>query len=350
MRMTLQQEQRLIARFLEPLNMPEADAKILGEVVSHSDFTGVYSHGLSRFMMYVRQLQAGALNPRPDIRKIRENGAVVTYDCDHASGIVAVNRVYDDLVERARQYGIAAGCGMHAANIGCGNYYGQRAAADNMLCILMCNTLLAMAPYGGADRLIGTNPIIMACPTDSGFPLVLDISTSNVAMGKISSYKREGKPIPLGWANDEQGRPTTDASAAYAVTPIGGHKGYGLAVFVDIFSAVLAGASFGTEIKSVFKLQNENTGFAMILMDIEHFLPLDEFKRRASEYVTMIKESRPAEGVKEIFLPGEIEFRKHEQYLREGLEVSDATCAALQKLAVEMGLLGENESIEKLMA
>ena len=348
MKLTMDQEKKLVGAFLDKIGVPEDDAVIVRDLISHSDFTGVYSHGLSRFIGYLKQFETGAINKAPKIKPVNQFGAVVTYDCDHASGLVAVNRVYDDVVERAKEHGIAIGAAFNASNIGCGSYYAWRAAKDNMLAILMCNTRPSMAPFGGADKLLGTNPIVMASPAGEEYPMILDISTSVVAMGKVISYRREGKEMPLGWANDINGVPTTDAKEAYAVTPIGSYKGSGLAMFVEIFSGLLTGANFSYQIKTTEAAPCEDTGFSLILVDIYKFMPIEEYKKRADEFIHDIKNSKKATGVKEIFMPGELEFKLHEKSLMEGLDVSDATCEELRQAAVKWGMLGENEPLSKL--
>lgn len=346
---TYDEERRLVKTLLEASGMSGEDADTVGKVVTHSDFTGVYSHGLSRLTLYLRQLANGSLNPRPHMKKLRDAGAVLTFDCDNGSGIVSVLKVYDEVLQKAREYGIAAGTGMHGANIGCGAYYGWQAAKDDMICLLCCNTFASMAPYGGADCLIGTNPIIVSVPTGEEYPMVLDMSTSGVAFGKILAAAREGKPIPAGWANDIDGNPTTDSRAAYTVLPIAAHKGYGLAVMVDVLSAVLAGAAFGPEIGLVSKLEPENTGFCLILIDPSKFMPIGEFKKSADEYVRVMKHSRPAPGVKEIFLPGEIEYKKFREACKTGFEVSGALGEELCALASGLGLCAADAPFEKLV-
>jgi len=350
MHLSYKQELTLIERLLMALNVSESDAASLAAVVTHSDFTGTYSHGLSRLCIYLRQYMAGALKAQPDFHRVKEDGATVVYECDGGSGIVAVNSVYDDVLERARKYGVAAGVGRNSANIGCGGYYGHRMAEDNVIGIVMSNTYPCQSPFGGADRLIGTNPIIMGCPTTNPErPIVIDISTSGVAIGKVQAYRRENKEMPPDWANDYDGNPTTDPHAAYCVRPMGGHKGYGLAVFVDMFGGVLADALTSPEIPFVEDMRPEETGFCVILLDIAHFLNVDRFKEHASMYASMIKNSRTATGVKEIFMPGEIEARQIEERKVTGLDFSDALEAELTDLAKQIGAIGEDGKLTDLI-
>lgn len=349
MKISHEEELNLIKGILTTAGYKEDAAKIISEVVTHSDFTGVYSHGLSRLTRYLRQIDVGALNPDPKYTKVIDEAAVLVVDGDNGSGIVTVNKAYDELLIKARKLGIAVATGRRNANIGCGSYYGWRASEDNMICILCCNTYAFAAPYGGADRLIGTNPIIVSIPTNDEYPMILDISTTCVAMGKIQAFEREGKEIPLGWASDYDGNPTTDPSKAYALTPIAAHKGYGLAVMVDALSTLLSGAAFGTNIGLFSKLEPENTGFFMILIDPSKFMPIEEFKNTADEYVRMMKSSRKASGVEEIFLPGEIERRKFIELMETGIEVSDALQKELTELSLKLGVQFEGDDFRALV-
>ena len=334
-----EEELGLVRGILTAAGFPEEDAETIAKVIAHSDFTGVYSHGLSRLTRYMRQIEAGSLNPRPDFRKVEDSGAALVFDGDNGSGIVAVNRAYDALRGKVKQYGVAMACGRRNANIGCGSYYGWRAAADDLVALVTCNTYAFTSPYGGADRLIGTNPIILGVPAGEEYPIVMDISTTFVAMGKIQAAEREGQSIPDTWAKDYDGAPTTDPARAFSLSPIAGHKGYGLAVMVDVLSTMFSGACFGTDIGLFSKLEKENTGFCLILIDPARFMPIEEFKARVDRYVRMMKDSRRAPGVEEIFLPGEIEFRRFEQMKQTGFAVSDALARELTELSVRLGAI-----------
>ena len=349
--LSFEQEKKLIRGLCKALNVEEVDAHYLSEVVTHSDFTGTYSHGLSRLCIYLRQYMANALIPQPDFKCVSDKEGSLVFDCGGGSGIAAVNRVYDEVLKRAKKYGVAAGVGRNSANIGCGAYYGHRMAEDNMIGIVVSNTYPCQAPFGGADRLIGTNPIILGCPTTNPErPIVIDVSTSGVAIGKVQAYRRENKEMPEGWANDYDGNPTTDPNVAYCVRPMGGHKGYGLAVFVDMFGGVLSDALTSPEIPFVEDMRPEETGFAVILLDIEHFINVERFKEHASLYASLIKNSRVATGVKEIFMPGEIEARLLEERKVTGVDFSDALEAELTELGKKCGALSENGTLADLLA
>lgn len=343
-----EQERRLCKALLTGRGMNDKDAEILAESVAYSDFTGIYSHGLSRFANYLDRFDNGAYNLNANIQAAADLGSTVAYDCDDGCGVVAVHHVYEMMKERVKEHGIVIATGNRASNLGCGAFFGRRAAKDDLIMLLCCNTTRCVAPFGGADSVLGTNPIIVAAPANEELPLVLDISTTNVAFGKVQAYAREGKELPSGWALDAAGRPTTDARAAKTVLPIAGPKGYGLAVMIEMFSALLARAGYGSDVGFASKGQHENTGFAMILIDPARFRPIDEFKVGVDGYIRSIKSGTKAEGVKEIFLPGEIEMRKFEQFLETGYEVSEALQKELTGYAVRFGVAHEGADFGEL--
>jgi len=349
MKISYEQERALAKGLLVGGGFRASDAEIVSTVITHSDFTGVYSHGLSRLTRYLRQITSGALNCRANFQTVLDGGAFMVFDGDNGSGIVSVNKAYDETLKKAREYGVAISTGRRNANIGCGSYYGWRAAQDDVICLLCCNTYAYAAPFGGADRFLGTNPIVISIPTGERYPMVLDISTTQVAMGKIQAAAREGTPIPPVWANDTDGVPTTDASKAWTLQHIAAHKGYGLSVIVDALSTFLSGAAYGTNIGLFTKLEPENTGFFMMLIDPSKFMPIEEFKATSDDYINMIKSSRLAAGTKEIFLPGELEYKRFGATKETGFEVSEALGAELAELAAGFGIIPEGADFAALL-
>lgn len=349
MNISYEQEKNLVKGILLASDFSDIDAGIMADVVAHSDFTGVYSHGLSRLTRYLRQIKVGALNNRPNFQKVLDNKAVSVFDCDNGSGIVSVNKAYDDVLVKARDYGIAIGTGRRNANIGCGSYYGWRAAKDDVIAIICCNTYAFSSPFGGADRLLGTNPIVIAVPTDKEYPMVLDISTTEVAMGKIQAFEREGKEIPNNWAKGFDGSQTTNPAEAFSLNSIAGHKGYGLSVMVDVLSTMLSKACYGSDIGLFSKLEPENTGFCIIVIDPSKFMPIEEFKATADNYIRMMKSSRKAPGVEEIFMPGELEYKKFEELKLQGLDVSVALENELVELCISLGAIEDGANFEDLV-
>lgn len=341
-------EKALCKKLLCAYGMNEADAEILSDSVAYSDFTGIYSHGLSRFSNYLKRFANGAYTVNAEIGVVSDTGAAAVFDCDNGCGVIAATHVYEKTRERAREYGIAVAAGRRASNIGCGAYFGRMAARDNLILLLCCNTTRCVAPFGGADSVLGTNPVIVAAPADKQLPLLLDISTTNVAFGKVQAYAREGKALPEGWALDADGRPTTDAKAAMTVLPIAGPKGYGLAVMIEMFSALLSGAGYGESVGFASRGEHENTGFSMIIIDPSKFMPIDEFKKSVDEYILYIKSGKKAENVKEILLPGELEMRRFDEFMKLGCEVTPALQTELADYAVQLGLIPAGADFARL--
>lgn len=350
MKLSFEQEKALCKAMLNSCGMCEEDAEILSASVAHSDFTGIYSHGLSRFSNYLKRFANGAMKADAKISVITDHGSTIAFDCDNGCGVIALAKAYRIMAERVKQYGIVIATGKRASNIGCGSFFGQMAAKDGLIGMFCCNTVRCVAPFGGADSFLGTNPIVVAAPANKERPLILDISTTVTAFGKVQAAAREGKAIPSGWALDREGRPTTDARAAKTVLPIAGPKGYGLAVMIEMFSALLADASYGDGIGSPNMGEHENTGFSMILVDPERFMPLEIFKNRVDDYILAIKAGKKAEGVSEIYLPGELEMRKFDSYMQSGYEISPALEKELMTYALSFGLAEENDSLETLIA
>lgn len=349
MKLSFEQELKLCKTMLTAIGMDEKDAEGLSAVVTHSDFTGVYSHGLSRFANYMKHFNNKVYNAAADMKITKSEDAIVMLDADYGSGIIAMNRLYEELTEKAKKYGIAMGTANHSTNIGCGSYYAWRAAKDNMIGIFVSNTVCVMAPYGGCEKLIGTNPLVVGVPSKEEYPIVLDMATSLVANGKVQAAARENKPIPEGWALDKDGNPCTDPTKSFALLPAAGYKGYGLAVIIDVLSAMLAGAKYGRNIGIPYTGGIEATGQACILIDVDKFRDIETFKAEVDDYIRMIKNSKKAVGFDEIFMPGEIEFKKYEYNLAHGIEVPENLSKELAERAAFNGVVPEGTTFEELI-
>lgn len=349
MRLSFEEEKRLCAALLRASGMNETDAGILSASVAHSDFTGIYSHGLSRFANYLKRFDNGAMRSDAPVTVVTDRDSAVVFDCHNGCGVVDVVHAYEFLHERVVDYGVVIGTARHSSNIGCGSFYAQMAARDGLIAMIGCNTVRCVAPFGGADSLLGTNPIIVAVPAGEERPMILDISTTVTAMGKIQAAAREGRPIPEGWALDADGAPTTDSSAARTVLPIAGPKGYGLAVMVEALAALLSGAGYGSGVGFPNKGEQENTGFFIILIDPSRFMPTDEFRAHVDEYIRSIKASRRREGVEEILLPGELEMRRFDETMKTGYEVTPALESELTGWCEKLGLASAGESLADIV-
>jgi LDH2 family malate/lactate/ureidoglycolate dehydrogenase len=203
-----------------------------------------------------------------------------------------------------------------------------------MIGIAMCNAKPSIAPWGGRKPILGTNPISIAIPTEKEDPIVLDMAVSVVALSKIIIAKEKGEKIPEGWAINERGRVTTDPAEAIkgGLLPFGGYKGYGIALIIDILAGAMTGAASGSKVISLYDEEKVATlGQLFIAIDI-NWSGVEDFKKRVDSVIRAIKDSPPAEGVKEIFIPGEIEFREERRRLKEGIPIDVETWESLEKL------------------
>ena len=293
-----------------------ADAEVTADNLISADVCGLSSHGLMRVTPYVRRIRAGLTNPKPQIRHEQISDHMFKVHGDGALGQVGATYAMNLCMESALRTGSAIVVVNHINHIGMAGYYTKQAARKGLLAFMCTNASPTMAPFGGVDRLLGTNPFCVSFPAGKYQDFTLDVATTATARGKIRMYQKENRPIPLGWATDAQGNDTTDPAAALAGTllPMGGHKGYGLAMIVDALSGILAGADLSCEAEGMFEATTPaNTGCYISVVDIRRFLPLDGFTERSEQWLDRIKNSHVKPGVQEILIPGEIENRRAAQ-------------------------------------
>ncbi len=292
------------------LNVPAGDAALAASVMMDAEISGVESHGLMRLKAYADRIAQGMIEPRPDV-KVDVTGAVAHVDGGNGLGQVVMWKATETALELAKTFGIGAATVCHSNHFGTAAYYANTLAQNGCIGLAASMAGPTMAPFGGMDLLLGTNPFAVAFPgSDQVF--CGDMATSATAKGKIRIFEKKGQPLPLGWALDKDGNDTTDPAAAIKgiLLPMGGHKGYALAMAVDAVSALLSGACLSCESASVFSsTQPANTGHFVVAIDIAHFLPVVEFKERAQKWFDRIKASRPRPGFG-IMIPGEPEAKK----------------------------------------
>ncbi|MBZ2174128.1 Ldh family oxidoreductase [Schnuerera sp. xch1] len=346
-------EHKFVTDVFKHLGVREEDAKLAADVVVQSDVTGVNTHGLARMPMYVRRLQQKAVNPTPNIRQTNESENLIALDGDNGPGNVVGPTAINMCIEAAKKHGFAAVSIKNSNHYGVGNYYGWKFAEANLIGMTMTNSTPNVAPTGGSVSMIGTNPVTIAIPAGKHYPLVLDMATSVVAFGKIRKAAEEGKKIPLGWAVDKDGKPTEDPNEALngSLLPIGGYKGYGLAMVIDILSAVLSQSAYGLDIGNKFDpdcTKPEKIGHFMLAIDISKFLDLNTFKKSMDEYIETMKNTEKAVGVEEIYIPGEIEFLRAEKIKETGIPVAEGIQAKMIKIAKDVGIGSDIKTIDEL--
>jgi len=334
------------------VGVPEEDALTAAEVLVAADMRGVSSHGVARLDIYVKRILAGVVNTKPRITVVKDSGPLALVDGDNGLGFVVGTKAMSLAIEKAKKYGIGAVGARKSNHFGIAGYYAMMALKHDMIGFATTHASPLVAPTGGKAPFFGTNPIAVAIPAGTQPPVVLDMAVTVVARGKIEEAIRRGQKIPLGWALDKDGRPTEDPHEALKGTllPIGGYKGYGLALVVDVICGLLTGASYGKNVGSLFGdlTRPQNLGHFFAAIDVNAFQPADEFKRKMDEYILEIKNSPKAEGVEEILLPGEPEWRKTREALEKGIELHPKVLEALRDVAVQVGLVEKDTPPERL--
>ncbi|WP_241236343.1 Ldh family oxidoreductase [Brevibacillus marinus] len=323
--------------------VPRQAAAIVAESLVFADLRGVDSHGVVRTAIYLQRLEAGMIDPHAEVEKVRESEATVLLDGRNNFGSVVGTKAVAVALEKAKQSG-AAVVGVRGSNhFGTGAYYLQKAIEQDMILLVMSNASQTMPPTGGVRPFIGTNPLAVGVPSGRELPFMLDMATSVVARGKIIVAAQKGEAIPLGWAVDKEGNPTTDAQAALegAVLPVGGPKGYAISMFIDILTGVLTGAGFGRYVNNMYENweQPQNVGHQFIAIDINRFMPLEQFKARMDQYIRELKQEPKAPGVQEILIPGELEYRRTIERKARGIELPP-------KVAAELAAIGEKYGVD----
>jgi LDH2 family malate/lactate/ureidoglycolate dehydrogenase len=321
--------------------MSGADALLCADTLVQADLWGHQSHGVMRLSWYAARLKAGVCDPKAKPELVVDTGGLALIDGHDGMGQVLTARAAREAVRRAKAHGIAAVGIRNSNHFGTALYFTLMAAREGCVGFLSTNASPAMAPWGGRKKIVGTNPWSWALPAGSHPPMVLDIANTGVARGKIYLAKQKGQRIPEGWAINAAGAPTTDPAEAIdgIILPMAQHKGYAIALMMDMLSGVLTGSGFGAEVAGPYQAERRSrAGQMMIALDIEAMQPLTEFNARVEALIAQIKAVPLAQGFDEVFYPGEIEARNDAKNRREGLLLPDDTLTDLKEVADEYGL------------
>jgi LDH2 family malate/lactate/ureidoglycolate dehydrogenase len=336
MRVMPDQLREITVQIVEGLGASHEESVLVAESLVRADMRGIDTHGVAYLKMLSDRVDAQMINLPTPLRVIKDDAATGLIDGGNGLGQVAAHQAMRMGIDKAERYGIGCCLVRNTNNIGFLAYYTMMAADKGLVGMIMTNGAASISPWGGAQPFFGTNPLSIAVPGGPAeAPVVLDMSSSLVARGKIRRAQRLKESIPLGWAFDEAGAPTTDPAAALKGTlaPMGGPKGYGLALMVDLLAGMLSGSKYGTDVKT-FHLPEGPTGVGVfsVAIDIERFMPLEAFKGLIRSYAGSIRGSKKAEGVSRIYLPGEIESEKEKTSDREGIEINAETVKTLNPL------------------
>lgn len=330
---------RLCEDVLEARGVPGPDAAFVADALVETDLRGIASHGVTRLTAYADALDAGAFDARARTTVIRERGCIVQLDAGGGLGHLAARDAMDVAVERAGTHGIGVVTVRNSNHFGAAFLYPLRATRQDRIGFITTNGPAAMPAFGGSRRIICNNPLSWGIPTAEDPPIILDMACMVAARGKVTLAAREGRPIPDGWALDETGQPTNDPVTALRglLQPVGGAKGYGLAVINEILSGVLSGARTLDEIPdgvmSTGRFEEPlEIGHLVIAMDPGAFVELNDFKARVERIRTTLQASPTVAGVAQVMLPGEPEHRTRQERQRDGIPLEGSTVSSLRTL------------------
>ncbi len=335
MRVDVANLKQAIVSLLGTVDLEPGEADAVSRIMAEADMKGISTHGIYFLPMLLKRIDAGLVKVPTQVTEVSESGALLHLDGGNGIGQVAAERAMGGAIEKARDFGIGMALVRNTNHIGLLAHYSLMAAKEGMIGICLSNSAPAMAPWGGAQALFGTNPFSIAAPGNGEFPIVLDMSTSIVARGKIRKADRLGERIPEGWALDGRGEPTTDPSEALkgSLLPIGGPKGYGMALFIDLIGGMISGSSYLNDVKTFHKpLGPTGVGMAAIAIDISRFMAPETYEPLIKEYIQQLKASPKAQGVERIFMPGEIELSREQEAASAGAEIDDDVVATINGL------------------
>jgi len=330
------------------LNVPEKDAYITADVLVQGDLRGVDSHGVARLFQYIKRLQEGLIEAKPTITIKRETPVSVALDGGNGLGQVVSHQAMEMVIDKAAKTGIGMATVNHSNHFGIAGYYAMMALQHGMVGQAYTNTTPLVMPTFGKKIMTGTNPIAVAVPCGSEKPWVLDMATSVVPRGRLEVAARKGLEMPQGWAVDKEGVPTTDPQAALdggapmplgGTRELGGHKGYDLAIFVDILSGVLSGAGFGPNLAGFWGTHAaSNIGHFFMAFRPDLFMDLSEFESRMDEFVRELKATPPTRASTRVLVAGQPEDDAVAKYRRTGVPLHPKVMQSLTQLSEELGV------------
>lgn len=319
----------LVGAIFTKCGVPAEHAQVVADSLVEADLRGVRSHGVMRVPVYVRGLLDGSINSRPSLGRVVDTGPIVVIDADGGLGPVGAKEATEEAIARCRQFGVGIAGVRNSRHCGAMAYWAILVQKQGFIGFATTNAGMNMAPWGGKERLVGNNPFAMAVPMNYPWPFVLDMATSVAAGGKLDIAAIRGEPIPDGWAIDSEGKPTNDPVLARKGTllPVGGAKGYGMALMLDVLAGVITGARFAAN------LGPSGSGHFFLALDPDRFMTRSELDERMSALVEQIKRSERLPGVGRIYLPGEIEDEKAQKSLAEGLLIEASILDELKSIS-----------------
>lgn len=312
------------------------------DTLIRSELRGIGSHGIVRLPFYCKRLTDKGTNPNPNVRVEAERPSMILANGDNGLGQIVSIKTMEMVIERARSQGVCFAGVRNSCHFGMSAYYPMMALKEGMIGLAGSNAAPVMAPWGGGKSAIGNNPLAIAVPTGKEYPLIVDMAMSVVSGGKVRLEAVKGTKIPKDWILDGQGRRTdnpADLMPDGTLLPLG-YKGFGLAIMIEVLSGVLTRSSILNELPLWFEKTSVpvNLGHFFMALDIGAFMPVEAFKKRVDQMIDELKSSPPMKGSSGIFMPGEMEYLKEQDYLRNGIPVSKEVLKTLDHFAKKIGI------------
>jgi len=319
------QLRRVGIKIFEALGASEEEAGIVSEFLVKANLAGHDSHGVLRILQYADEIKKGRIVPKATVEVVHETPSSALLDGNWGFGQVIGFKAMKTAMEKAKTQTVSVVCVYNCNHVGRLADYTMMAAESGMIGIAMVNASKSVAPYRGMERMLSTGPLSYSFPTDKEVPFVLDISTSVCAEGKIRVSLHKGEKLPDGWIIDKNGKPSNSPSDLYAggaILPLGGevgYKGFGMGLVIDVLAGILARSG------PAYRDGKSGNGLFIEAINVESFMPLNQFKREMDELIGAMKTSKPLPGFDEIVIPGEPEFRTEQKRLKEGIYVPEGT-------------------------
>jgi L-2-hydroxycarboxylate dehydrogenase (NAD+) len=343
LRIPYAQLQRFMGVAMERLGLPSADASVVGSLMAEAELQGSDGHGVIRLLPYARRIKAGGMNLTPQIKITSERAGMALLDGDNGMGHLVMKRAAELAIEKAKTCGVAWVGAHHSNHAGPASLYARMPMRENMIGMYFAvGNANHLPPWGGLDMLLSTNPIAVAVPAKDEPPIVLDMATTVAAYGKVKAKAQRGEMMPLGWMMDRLGQPLLDPKRAEEgfLMPIGGYKGYGLALIVGLLAGTLNGAAMGSEVIDFNHddTTTTNTGQAILAIDLSAFGDVDAFKARVDKLVQELRNSERMPDVDRIWLPGEQSQQRRVDNARDGVPLPLTLVEKLDQFSAEHGM------------
>lgn len=332
--------QAFASQVMQKTGLSREKSDLFAESLIRADMRGMKSHGVTRLKTYSYRLEAGLVDAGAEPEVLRDNPALILIDGKNALGVPTAMKAMELCVDHAKQSGACFAAVRGGNHYGIGEFYTDFAADHDMIGFAVANAPKALAPIGGKEPLLGTNPLSVSIPAGRYPNMNLDMATSIVARGKVTLAKKNGESIPAGWGIDANGIVTTDPNQVKCMLPFGGYKGYAIGLIIEILSSCLSGAATGLTMGSFYDFSGkiQNSGFFLGAINVAAIMEPDAFRAEVDNLFDSVKAIPLADGCEQIYLPGEIELNKVALAEERGVEITDAVLAELREISERYGV------------